>query len=140
LAISSLVSQLAQNASLNAALLVDRSRRKPVSSYLFTGREADQHDLEAIHALGVNSLIHLSSIEPALAKYEDALFSDQAKSIDRSLLSVDASRELDRSIEDFLSTLGPYLMEAPSSSILEWLVRRFRWVLVYSSSCFRGRF
>ena len=123
---SSLVSQLAQNASLNAALLVDRSRRKPVSSYLFTGREAGQHDLEVIHALGVNSLIHLSSIEPGLAKYEDALFSDLAKSTDRSLLTVEASRELDRSIEEFLLKLGPYLMEAPSTSILEWLVRRFR--------------
>ena len=126
LAMSSLASQLAQNASLNATLLVDRSRRKPVSSYLFTGREAEQHDLEAIHALGVNSLIHLSSIEPALAKYEDALFSDLAKSTDRTLLSVDVNRELDRSIEEFLLKLGPYLMEAPSSSILEWLVRRFR--------------
>src|ERR1700678_3253488 len=43
----------------------------------------------------------------------------------RTLLSVDASRELDKSIEEFLLQLGPYLMEAPSSSILEWLVRRF---------------
>jgi U3 small nucleolar RNA-associated protein 10 len=123
---SSLASQLAQNASLNSALLVDRSRRKTVSSYLFTGREADQHDLGAIHALGVNALVHLSSVEPALAKYEDILFSDLAKSTDRTLLSVNASRELDESIEEFLLQLGPYLMEAPSSSILEWLVRRFR--------------
>lgn len=123
---SSLASQLTQNASLNSTLLVDRSRRKPVSSYLFTGPEVDQHDLEAIHALGVNSFIHLSSIEPALEKYENVLFSDLAKSTDRTLLSVDASRELDRSIEEFLLQLGPYLMEAPSSSILEWLVRRFR--------------
>ena len=123
---SGLTSQLAQNASLNSALLVDRSRRKPTSSYLFTGREAEQHDLEAIHALSVNSLIHLSSIEPALAKFQDVLFSDLAKLTDRTLLSMDASRELDRSIEEFLLKLGPYLMEAPSSSILEWLVRRFR--------------
>ena len=123
---SSLASQLAQNASLNSALLVDRSRRKQVSSYLFTGREADQHDLGAIHALGVNALVHLSSVEPALAKYEDILFSDLAKSTDRTLLSVNASRELDKSIEEFLLQLGPYLMETPSSSILEWLVRRFR--------------
>ena len=123
---SSLASQLAQNASLNSALLVDRSRRKQLSSYLFTGREADQQYLGAIHALGVNALVHLSSVEPALAKYEDILFSDLAKSTDRTLLSVNASRELDKSIEEFLLQLGPYLMETPSSSILEWLVRRFR--------------
>ena len=46
-----------------------------------------------------------------------------AKSTDRTLLSVDASRELDKSIEEFLLK---YLMEASSSSIFEWLVRRFR--------------
>lgn len=134
---SGLASQLIQNASLNSAILADRSRRKLLSSYLFTGREVNQHDLEAIHALGVNSLIHLSSIEPALAKYGDVLFSDLAKSTDRTLLPVDASMELDRSIEEFLLKLGPYLMEAPSSSILEWLVRRFRWMLLYS---WPGRF
>ncbi|KAF8154101.1 hypothetical protein B0H34DRAFT_800000 [Crassisporium funariophilum] len=123
---SSLAAQLAQNASLNTALLVDRSRRKPVSSYLFTGREADQHDLQAIHALGVNSLLHLASVNPALEKYEHALFSDQAKATDRTLLPADASDELDKSIEEFLLLLGPYLMEAPTGKILEWLVRRFR--------------
>ncbi len=48
---SSLAVQLAQTASLNSALLVDRARRKPTQSYLFTGREAEKHDLDSIHAL-----------------------------------------------------------------------------------------
>ena len=126
---SSLAAQLAQNTSLNAALLVDRSRRKPTASYLFTGKDADQHDLEAIHALGVNSLLHLISVIPALEKYEDILFSERAKETDRTLLSSEAIEKLDGAIEEFLWLLSPYLMEAPTGKIIEWLVRRFRCVI-----------
>ncbi|KAG5718058.1 U3 small nucleolar RNA-associated protein 10, partial [Termitomyces sp. T112] len=123
---SSLAAQLAQNASLNAALLVDRSRRKSAESYLFTGREADQHDLESIHALGVNGLLQLALLNPALRKYEDQLFSEYAKATDRTLLPLEVNAELDAGIATFLALLGPYVMEAPTGRVLEWLVRRFR--------------
>ncbi|CAA7262090.1 unnamed protein product [Cyclocybe aegerita] len=123
---SSLAAQLAQNASLNASLLVDRSKRKPTVSYLFTGREADQHDLDAIHALGINSLLHLASVRPGLKKYEEILFSERARETDRTMLTKENVEELNEAIEDFLLLLGPYLMEAPATKILEWLVRRFR--------------
>ena len=126
--VSSLVAQLAQSASLNSALLVDRSRRKSGESYLFTGREADQHDLESIHALGVNGLLHLASLSSALRPFEESLFSDASKVMDRTLLSADANVQLDKTIAAFLSLLGPYLMEIPTGKVLEWLVRRFRCV------------
>lgn len=126
---SSLAAQLAQSASLNAAILVDRSRRKAGESYLFTGREADQHDLESIHALGVNGLAQLAFLCPSLRAFEDPLFSDQAKATDRTLLSIEASTQLDKTIATFLCLLGPYLLENPTGKILEWLVRRFRCVL-----------
>jgi U3 small nucleolar RNA-associated protein 10 len=123
---TSLAVQLAGSASLNTGLLVDRSRRKSVQSYLFTGREADQHDLDSIHALGVNGLLQLASLDPSLLQFEDNLFSDYAKSIDRTLLSPEANIELDVSLEACLSSLGLYLMETPTGKIIEWLVRRFR--------------
>ncbi|KAG6888637.1 hypothetical protein C0992_007989 [Termitomyces sp. T32_za158] len=123
---SSLAAQLAQNASLNSALLVDRSRRKSAESYLFTGRDADQHDLESIHALGVNGLLQLALLNPSLRKYEDQLFSEYAKATDRTLLSLEANAELDAGIAAFLALLGPYVMEAPTGKVLEWLVRRLR--------------
>ncbi|KAJ2923032.1 hypothetical protein H1R20_g14063, partial [Candolleomyces eurysporus] len=122
----SLAEQLAKNASLNASLFVDRSKRKPTVSYLFTGRDADQYDLETIFALGQNAFIQLCTVEPALETYEDALFSDQAKATDRTLLDPDATKELDRTIEGFLALLGPYVMDAPTGKAIEWLVRRFR--------------
>ena len=123
----SLAAQLAQNASLNAAILTDRSKRKPTASYLFTGRDADLHDLETIHALGLNALLHLTSIDPSLAPFEDSLFSEQAKETDRTLLGTDELSQLDDALVNLLWTLGPHLLEAPTGRVLEWLVRRFRY-------------
>ena len=80
---SSLAAQLSQTASLNASLFVDRSRRKPTQSYLFTGHEADQHDLDSIHALGSNGLMQLAILNVSLGKFEDTLFSDAANGGER---------------------------------------------------------
>ena len=123
---SSLATQLAQTTSLNAALLVDRSRRKPTQSYLFTGREADRHDLDSIHAMALNAFIQLRQWNPAIQGYENALFSDAAKGLDRTLLPVVEAKELDGNISAFLPLLGKDLMEMPTGRLLEWLVRRFR--------------
>ncbi|KAJ6578862.1 hypothetical protein DFH09DRAFT_980162 [Mycena vulgaris] len=124
--VSSLAAQLAKGASLNTPLLVDRSRRKAAESYLFTGREADQHDLESIYALGVNGFLQLTTLNVAFRPFEDPLFSDGAKDTDRTLLAAEAIDQLNASISAFLSLLGPYLTEAPTGKVLEWLVRRFR--------------
>ena len=113
---------------MNTSLLVDRSRRKPTESYLFPSREADQHDLDSIHALGANAFSRLRTVEPALGAYEDALFSDAAKVMDRTLQTADVNAELDGAISSCLSLLGPYLLEATTSKVVEWLVRRFRCV------------
>ena len=125
---TSLAAQLAQSVSLNKGLLVDRSRRKPRESYLFTGKEADNHDLDSLHALGINGLIQLSSLNPQLRTFEDRLFSDQARSTDRTLLSTELNEQLNKNIAALLSLLGPYLLESPTNKVLEWLVRRFRCV------------
>ncbi|KAF7326662.1 U3 small nucleolar RNA-associated protein 10 [Mycena venus] len=124
--VSSLAAQLPKGASLNTTLLVDRSRRKAAESYLFTGREADQHDLESIHALGVNGFLQLATLNAAFREFEGPLFSDGSRDTDRTLLSAEAIVQIDLAISGFLSLLGPYLMEAPTGKVLEWLVRRFR--------------
>lgn len=123
---SSLATQLAQAASLNSALLVDRTRRKPTQSYLFTGRETDKHDFESLHALACNAFIQLRQWNSAIQRYEIALFSDAAKGLDRTLLPANDVKELDRKISAFLPLLGKDLMEVPTGRLLEWLVRRFR--------------
>ncbi|OCH90866.1 hypothetical protein OBBRIDRAFT_729952 [Obba rivulosa] len=123
---SSLAAQLAQGVSLNASQLTDRSRRKPTESYLFSAKEARQHDIDSLYALGVNGFLQLKSLNPTLRDYEHALFSDATKATDRTLLPAEANAQLDRTIASFLPLLGPYLMEAPTGKVIEWLVRRFR--------------
>jgi U3 small nucleolar RNA-associated protein 10 len=128
---SSLAAQLAQGASLNAPFLVDRSKRKSVESYLFTGRDAAQHDLDTIHALAVNGLLQLRSLDRRLGAFEDSLLSSAGRDTDRTLKTAEENARLDATIEEFLMLLGPFILEAPTGKILEWLVRRFRFGRVF---------
>ncbi|KZP04633.1 hypothetical protein FIBSPDRAFT_843744, partial [Athelia psychrophila] len=123
---SSLAAQLTQNASLNASLLSNASRRKPTESYLFPPSQASTHDLESIHFLAANAFLQFKSVQPACRKYEAALFSDAIKDLDRTLLNVESAGELNEQLTGFMRLLGPWLMEGMVGKILEWLVRRFR--------------
>ncbi|KAF8654764.1 hypothetical protein AX16_003419 [Volvariella volvacea WC 439] len=123
---SSLATQLAQNTSLNSSLLTDRSKRRSTESYLFASKEANRHDLESIHALALNGLLQLASLNPALGSYEDKLLGDHIKNLDRTLLSVEANENLDTIISGFLPLLGPYLTDTATGKVIEWLVRRLR--------------
>ena len=88
------------------------------------------HDLDSLHALGINGLIQLSSLNPQLRTFEDSLFSDQARSTDRTLLSTELNEQLNKNIPAFLPLLRPYLLESPTNKVLEWFIRRFRCVCV----------
>ena len=125
--VSSLAEQLAKGASLNANLLNEKSRKQAASeSYLFSPKQARQHDLDSLYALGVNGFLQLKSLQPDVAQYEHALFSEHAKALDRTLLPADQGAQLDAAIAAFLPLLGPFLLDAPTGKVLEWLVRRFR--------------
>ena len=140
---SALASQLAASTSLNASLL---QKKRQTESYLFTGRDADIHDLDAIHALASTAFTHLCSLSPAFSAkslnlgadaslctvdFEHALFSDAARALDRTLQTPEFNVTLDQNINALLALLGPWLMDAPSNKVLEWLVRRFRQVLLH---------
>lgn len=124
---SSLAAQLAQNASLNASLL-STTRRKPTESYLFPASQAATHDLESLHFLASNAFLQLKSVQPACRNFEAALFSDAVKDVDRTLLNTKMGEDLNANLAGFMKLLGPWLMEGMVGKILEWLVRRFRYV------------
>ncbi|RPD60690.1 hypothetical protein L227DRAFT_501246 [Lentinus tigrinus ALCF2SS1-6] len=125
--VSSLAEQLAKGASLNANLLNEKTRKQAASeSYLFSPKQARQHDLDSLHALGVNGFLQLKLLQPEVAQYEHALFSEHAKAFDRTLQPAEQNAQLDSTIAAFLPLLGPFLLDAPTGKVLEWLVRRFR--------------
>ncbi|KAE9407069.1 hypothetical protein BT96DRAFT_987019 [Gymnopus androsaceus JB14] len=128
---TALASQLALQASQNAQILLDRSRTRgkhaSVESYLFANsRDASEHDLDSIFALGRSGFEALSILNPRFGIYEEQLFSYYARNVDRTLLTPEAARELDSALEGCLQEMGAYLMESAASKVLEWFVRRFR--------------
>ncbi|KAH7908681.1 hypothetical protein BJ138DRAFT_1128268 [Hygrophoropsis aurantiaca] len=139
---SALSNQLAVSASLNSSLLLDHTRKKKqTASYLFSGREVDAHDLDSIHAIASNAFTHLRTISPSISSkiidvgtegtsvtvdFEQSLFSDSARVMDRTMQSKDVTLLLDRTLGVFLRLLGPCLLQAPTGKVLEWLVKRFR--------------
>ncbi|CDO68791.1 hypothetical protein BN946_scf184989.g57 [Trametes cinnabarina] len=125
--VSSLAEQLAKSVSLNANLLNEKARKQTQSeSYLFAPKEARQHDIESLHAVGANGFLQLKALQPAVAPFEQSLFSDAAKSLDRTLQPAEQNAKLDATISAFLPLLGPFLLDSPTGKVLEWLVRRFR--------------
>ena len=120
---SILATQLSKNVSLNASLL---SHKKQTDSYLFSSSQASIHDLHSIHALVRNAFIQLSSIQPLVLQYEEPLFSDTIKDLDRTLLTKEQNDVLDSNLAAFLRLCGPWVLEGMVGKVLEWLVRRFR--------------
>lgn len=90
-------------------------------SYLFTAKEAAQHDLESLHALALSAL----PADTDLIRFSK-LFGDSSKDLDRALLTKEDNEKLNKLIKDYLALLSPNLLSARSGRILEWLVRRFR--------------
>lgn len=133
--VSSLAAQLAGGASLNASQLADRSKQKFPESYLFSGRDANHHDTEALFALGLNGMAALKSLDPSFSPYEDLLFTEAHKNMDRTLLSKEKNKELGAAIDSLVHLIGPHLLEPSAAKVIEWLVRRFRYVLLCPCAC-----
>ncbi len=127
---TALAAQLAQNASKNAELLIARSRNVfPVTeSYLFSSKDARQHDFDSVLALAQNGVAQLELLSPGIFGKSAWLFESHSRDYDRTSVPAKEIKRLNAAIKDTLSAISPFLMEAASSKVIEWLVRRFRCV------------
>lgn len=136
---SSLARQLASIASLDSSRLGASSKVSATQpSYLFTPTEAAQHDLETIHSLGLNGFEELKELDSTLADFEDELFGEGSKQVDRMIISKQENEDLGRVLDQFLRRLGKHVPTRACAKVVEWLVRRFRSVLLFlyiSISC-----
>ena len=96
------------------------------ASFLFDAKDAADIDNETVFSIGVNGFEELMTIEPAFSAFENLLFSESSKSLERTLQSKEWNEKLDKHIEKFLKYLSPYFMLKPSHKTLEWLIRRFQ--------------
>lgn len=125
---SALASQLQSIASLDASRLTSRGGYPSSKSYLFSPKEAASHDLDAIHSLGISGFEEIITIDPGFAEFEDELFSEKAKRMDRMMLNAAENKELDVVLEKCLRRLGKWISIMAGGKCIEWLVRRFRYV------------
>lgn len=83
--------------------------------------------MDSIFALAQSGYAALLVIDPSLSQTGDTFLSNAARVVDRTVMPRDQVKELQLSIAAFLRQISKYLLEIPTSKVIEWLVRRFRY-------------
>ncbi|XP_036133561.1 HEAT repeat-containing protein 1 isoform X1 [Molossus molossus] len=99
--------------------------RDEVASLLFDPKEAATIDRDTAFAIGCTGLEELLGIDPSFEQFEAPLFSQLAKTLERSVQTKAVNKQLDESISLFLIHLSPYFLLKPAQKCLEWLIHRF---------------
>ncbi|KFO34254.1 HEAT repeat-containing protein 1 [Fukomys damarensis] len=99
--------------------------RDVVASLLFDPKEAGTVDRDTAFAIGCTGLEELLGIDPAFEQFEAPLFSQLAKTLERSVQTKAVNKQLDENISLFLIHLSPYFLLKPAQKCLEWLIHRF---------------
>ncbi|XP_058398947.1 HEAT repeat-containing protein 1 isoform X3 [Diceros bicornis minor] len=96
-----------------------------VASLLFDPKEAATIDRDTAFAIGCTGLEELLGIDPSFEQFEAPLFSQLAKTLERSVQTKAVNKQLDENISLFLIHLSPYFLLKPAQKCLEWLIHRF---------------
>lgn len=119
---TSLAAQL-QKLAVPQTSLLQRDKHRP--SLLFDPKEAASIDRETFFEIGLSGLRELSILNPDFVVFENTLFSNTSKQIERSVQDKITNEKLDRTIRKFLMNLSPYFLLKPAHKALEWLIHRF---------------
>ncbi|KAI1320098.1 HEAT repeat-containing protein 1 [Mortierella claussenii] len=122
---SSLAQQLKRIGTADANKGSEKAARHR-ASFLFDSKQAADYDIDTIFSIGANGIAELKQLDEKFAPFEQTLFSESMKSVDRVLQTNEDNAKLDESIALFLRQLSPYFLLKPSGKALEWLIRRFR--------------
>ncbi|KAJ3329702.1 HEAT repeat-containing protein 1 [Blyttiomyces sp. JEL0837] len=96
------------------------------ASLLFPAKDAADMDIDTILAIGRNGLASLVEVDSTFAVFEETLFSETIKNMERNLLTRDENEQLDSIVESFLLKLSAHILRPGALKTLEWLIRRFR--------------
>jgi U3 small nucleolar RNA-associated protein 10 len=123
---SSLANQLQAIASLDASRLTSRTGAPSSKSYLFPPKTAASHDLDSIYALAQSGYEELLSLDASFQEFEDKLFSERSRRVDRMLLNKEENAQIGKVLDRCLRKLGRWIGVLAGGKCIEWLVRRFR--------------
>lgn len=125
---SSLAAQLKRiTATSTNTLNTQKLKQVHSASLLFPASHAATQDLDTIYSIATEGFRELCQLDERFIAYENGLFSESSKDVDRFLLPKNEVDDLDRSIEVFLQLVSGKLLLRPALKALEWLVRRFRY-------------
>ncbi|KAJ9106769.1 hypothetical protein QFC19_003082 [Naganishia cerealis] len=122
----SLADQLRGIASADADRITAHHGAPSGKSYIFPAKEASALDFNAIYNIAISGLDEILELDPLMSEFEEELFGESTKSLDRMMLSQEANRRLDAVLERCIRRLGQWLGLKSGAKCFEWLVRRFR--------------
>lgn len=125
---SSLKDQLAQVASGNATVALDRKRRQKLhsASLIYNPKTAATQDYDFIFENAVNSLRDLVEIDPKFEVFSRSLFNPTSVTIDRNVQTKEQIKDLDAAVNAYLMLASSRWHLNPTLHATEWLVRRFQ--------------
>ena len=126
-----LASQLSQLRAASTGHLDLKSQSKAYSqSLLFDAKVAKSQDIDSIYDFCLEGFQDLCRLDDRHALYYNNLFSDQSKRLDRSQMTKLQNEQVDVALEGFLALVGAKLQLKPALRSVEWLIRRFRFVVL----------
>ena len=130
---TALAAQLAQVRSKSTKPLDLKAQKKVHSqSLIFDARVAATQDFDTIYQICYDGFETLCRFDNRFTAFSSSLFSEQSKGEDRSQLTATQNNQLDVVLENFLTLVGAKLLLKPALKAVEWLIRRFRCVLIPS--------
>ncbi|XP_052257206.1 HEAT repeat-containing protein 1-like isoform X2 [Dreissena polymorpha] len=120
---TSLAKQLQRLAVPHTQTILGEDKKK--ASLLFDPKEAASIDRETFHALGLNGLEELETIDASFAEFETSLYGDSSITFERSVKTKEVNEKLDLAIQRFLIKVSPFCLLKPAHKALEWLIHRF---------------
>lgn len=75
-------------------------------------------------ATGTQGIRDLQILNPRFREFDDFLFKESSKGIQRAVQHNDFNERLDLQINKFLVMVSPHLLLKPALQALEWLVHR----------------
>lgn len=98
-------------------------------SLLFESKIAGSQSFENLYLICHEGYRDLCALDPRFRQFSNNLFSEQSKEEDRLQMTEAENKKLNTVLEAFITLVGPRLLLKPAQKALEWLVRRFKYVL-----------
>lgn len=127
---TSLASQLSQIAARSSDSLNLKAQKAAHSkSLIFEPIIAASQSFDTIYTICYEGFQELCLLDDRFIEFQSNIFSERSQEEDRTQMTAQENSRLDNTLEQFLGLVGCRLRLNPAIKAVEWLVRRFRYIL-----------